>query len=384
MCFSILIVIFNLNHLFILRLIMRYLKQIDGLRAFAVIGVIIHHWTTVSTNFSFLMHLGAFGVDLFFVISGFLITTILIKEKNNGKKIIENIKIFYIRRSLRIFPIYYIFLILIFIFNWTEIKPNALSLLGYYFNFDMYFNGWAKFSYVQHLWSLSVEEQFYIFWPLIVFLFINKNNFYIFIPLLIVVSFVFCLSFLLFSPYKEVKLFTPFAFMSLFLGSLLSYIKDRNIKVPYSSIFIIVFLSIFLLLKLDLIPHFYGKNIIGYLIPFPSLMFFLLVNKAADGYKGVAKVILENNFLCFIGKISYGLYIYHMIIPHLFFDNISYINIFYNTLILFVIALSSWYLIENPINKLKNRFSYKESKDLKKLVVHNNINNYQDVSRQAS
>jgi peptidoglycan/LPS O-acetylase OafA/YrhL len=363
---------------------MRYLKQIDGLRAFAVIGVIIHHWTTVSTNFSFLMHLGAFGVDLFFVISGFLITTILIKEKNNGKKIIENIKIFYIRRSLRIFPIYYIFLILIFIFNWTEIKPNALSLLGYYFNFDMYFNGWAKFSYVQHLWSLSVEEQFYIFWPLIVFLFINKNNFYIFIPLLIVVSFVFCLSFLLFSPYKEVKLFTPFAFMSLFLGSLLSYIKDRNIKVPYSSIFIIVFLSIFLLLKLDLIPHFYGKNIIGYLIPFPSLMFFLLVNKAADGYKGVAKVILENNFLCFIGKISYGLYIYHMIIPHLFFDNISYINIFYNTLILFVIALSSWYLIENPINKLKNRFSYKESKDLKKLVVHNNINNYQDVSRQAS
>jgi peptidoglycan/LPS O-acetylase OafA/YrhL len=338
-------------------LVMKYFKQIDGLRALAVIAVIAHHWVPATFRYSFLIHYGAYGVDLFFVISGFLITRILIEEKTNGKGLIENIRTFYIRRTLRIFPIYYIYLLIIFLINWTAIKPYAISLLGYYFNLDMYFKGWPKIVYIQHLWSLSVEEQFYLIWPLILFFYNGKRSFQIILAS-IIISMLLSFSFLVFSPYKELKLFTPFSFISLSLGAVIAFLKDGNFKIPYKFYLATLLLFIFALLKSDFIPHFPGKNIMGFIVPFPSLIFFLLVYKVSDGYVGLGKFILENNYLVFIGKISYGLYLYHMIIPFFFFENTSWINATYNLGILLFISIFSWYLIEKPINKVKQRFSY--------------------------
>jgi peptidoglycan/LPS O-acetylase OafA/YrhL len=336
---------------------MNYYKQIDGLRAVAVIAVIAHHWVSKSYIHAHIIHWGAYGVDLFFVISGFLITGILIHEKKNDRTLLANIKTFYIRRSLRIFPIYYLYVFLLFCFNWPELKTSAISLTTYVFNLDMYFNGWSAIPYIQHLWSLSVEEQFYLLWPLLLLSSTTKKA-YGYIILLLIVSFIISTSFFLFSPFKEIKLFTPFSFISLCLGSILAFMKEEKIKIPYQTPAIILILAIFICFKSDLLPHFSGKNIIGYIIPFPSCIFCLLVWKASEGYTGIGRILLENSILIFIGKISYGLYLYHLIIPYIFFENTSVLFISWNLGILFSIAVFSYYAIEKPLNTLKDKFPY--------------------------
>ena len=90
---------------------MKYIKQFDGLRALAVIAVIVHHWSPEGIYMEEFLHLGAYGVDLFFVLSGFLITTILIKQNEKKESFWSSYKTFVIRRSLRIFPVYFIFII---------------------------------------------------------------------------------------------------------------------------------------------------------------------------------------------------------------------------------------------------------------------------------
>jgi peptidoglycan/LPS O-acetylase OafA/YrhL len=336
---------------------MAYYKQIDGLRAIAVIAVIAHHWISDSYPYANIIHWGAYGVDLFFVISGFLITGILIREKENDKSFWVNIKTFYIRRSLRIFPIYYIYVAILFYLNWPELKTSVISLITYFFNLDMYINGWSIIPYAQHLWSLSVEEQFYLIWPFIL-LASKKNIAFKYVVLLLILCAALSFYFFLFTPFKEIKLFTPYSFMSLCLGSILAFMKDKKVHIPYQTILFGIILLVFIYLKSSAVPHFPGKNILGYLIPFPSLLFCLLVWKSSEGFAGIGAKILENSFLTFIGKISYGLYLYHCIIPFIFFKNTSLLYLSINTILLLFITILSYYSIEAPLNKFKNKFSY--------------------------
>ena len=158
-----------------------YVKQIDGLRFFAVMLVAFQHW--VLNPMEILFPSGLIGVTLFFVLSGFLITTILLvskaKSEANGKPKRWFIKQFYIRRFLRIFPLYYMVVGLLFLFNVSYVRYSIWWLLSYTINFRFAMD--SKFTpIIAHFWSLSIEEQFYLIYPFLL-LFINSKNFIAFL-----------------------------------------------------------------------------------------------------------------------------------------------------------------------------------------------------------
>lgn len=156
------------------------IPSLNGLRAISITIVITYHFnehyhfatSKIANYFGFVFFNGAFGVNVFFVISGFLITTLLIKEKQTSGGI--SLKKFYLRRMIRIFPAYYF---LLFVYG-------ILQLLGYW---HISLSNWLSnisftrqffpdtFSEASHLWSLSVEEVFYLMWPL-AFLSIKNNS----------------------------------------------------------------------------------------------------------------------------------------------------------------------------------------------------------------
>jgi peptidoglycan/LPS O-acetylase OafA/YrhL len=158
---------------------------LDGLRGIAVLLVMIFHYCeplyhkqTIFSKIVFkLTHFGWCGVDLFFVLSGFLITGILLDAKGSDRYF----STFYIRRTLRIFPLYYGILAICFLVvplfgNYKSIEDNAVvshqqALWCYYTNIDIVRHGWVEngdYLNMSHFWSLAVEEQFYIVWPFIV------------------------------------------------------------------------------------------------------------------------------------------------------------------------------------------------------------------------
>ena len=130
---------------------------------------------------------GSLGVIIFFVLSGFLITTLCIKEKVITKDI--SLKNFYIRRLLRIFPVAYLFIIVIIILNYVfNLKISYINIIGtalYLMNFSSYFRKYHHTYFTGHFWSLSVEEQFYLFFP-----FILKKKFKIYLLLILIIVFV--------------------------------------------------------------------------------------------------------------------------------------------------------------------------------------------------
>jgi peptidoglycan/LPS O-acetylase OafA/YrhL len=140
-----------------------YLPELDGLRFFAFLSVFAcHAWDTTHGRNAF-ADIGTFGVDLFFTLSAFLITELLVQEKERLGKI--DVLAFYARRILRIWPLYFVFLAGAFVvvrFSWLYLATCAL-FIG---NFGFYW--WGPPSLIlSSLWSISVEEQFYIAWPLI-------------------------------------------------------------------------------------------------------------------------------------------------------------------------------------------------------------------------
>src|SRR6185437_11902421 len=145
----------------------KHLPSLDGLRGISIIMVIISHVLlgTVYKNYVE----GAVGVGTFFVISGFLITTLLLKEKIKNGKI--SLKKFYIRRALRILPVAYLYLIVLKLLTFfLKFKVSTIGLLGaafYVMNFSTY--EWPYY----HFWTLSIEEQFYIIFPIILVLSLN-------------------------------------------------------------------------------------------------------------------------------------------------------------------------------------------------------------------
>jgi peptidoglycan/LPS O-acetylase OafA/YrhL len=155
----------------------RYFKCLDGLRAFAVVWVVVYHCSSdVNTGIVWLDRLiagGDFGVDVFFVISGFLITTLILREKPAPLGL--RLRRFYIRRSLRIFPVYYAAILIFWgaaylvgdqgsVRRYVEFVP---SLFAYFSDYAIAFDP-DPFPVFGHSWSLAVEEKYYLLWPLVV------------------------------------------------------------------------------------------------------------------------------------------------------------------------------------------------------------------------
>jgi len=343
-----------------------YFKQFNGIRALAVIGVIIHHWTYAKNAFAELAHHGASGVPLFFVLSGFLITTILINVKSADEiNSWTAIKLFYVRRMLRIFPIYYLVILLLVLFVPAAIASHLIWLISYQYNNEIFFHGWQLPSYIHHLWTLCIEEQFYLIWPVIMLCF-SLDNAFRFIIFLIIIS-IACTGLLyLKDPQSPYSLFTLSSFPGLGMGSLLAFLRYRKINIPYRKYLFLLLLGGYFILHTSYI-NFYGKGLLS-VISFTSvLVSVLIIDKTIDGFKGWLGALLENETVSFIGKISYGLYLYHMFIPDITFHFLNHFSFPWYTItlinisVLIFLALLSWYIIEKPINDLKRYYNYTKS-----------------------
>lgn len=345
-----------------------YKPRLDGLRAFAIAMVLLSHFLFFIGG----LNAGIYGVNLFFVLSGFLITGILLNEKGNS--FWSSYKRFIGRRALRIFPIYYLILLFFIVVGVEGISEDWPYLLTYTYNFRVsHMHDWEHLLYAPY-WSLSVEEQFYVFFPLLVLLF-NKR------PKLQIGIFV-CVVLLAFTErlinfttiHHYVNLVTNMG--ALTLGAIGAWLtKYGFIK---SKVFNSVFVEILFFITLGIALK--TQNTLITFYAFPLLNFFLVIKASAFDFKiRIIDKILVHKWSLFVGKISYGLYLYHIMVHHFFtkyifhplwekipFENLGlFSKLKYNeTLIKFpftigltvLIAYLSFRYIESPILKMKDKY----------------------------
>jgi peptidoglycan/LPS O-acetylase OafA/YrhL len=334
---------------------------LETLRALSILMVAASHW--IYGGVLSRLHVGHWGVDIFFTISGFLITQILMKEKESidAQKTTYRaaLKRFYIRRTLRIFPVYYLLLLLCYLFDYQAVAGSMPWNLLYFSNFyHLYINGWTGST--SHFWSLAIEEQFYMIWaPLILFLSSKQAKNLIVGIVVIAICTRFCINTFQIFPFIANIVFTPCCLDTLGIGALFGYCwRYKPTLAAYilsqKSFFILAVLTFFAITALGYFDHNYW-----YILLYRTsiaLVCVFLIGWSAQGWQGAAKYFFEHPFLVYLGKISYGFYLFHPFVPQFcakFSGNTSLLLYFGVT-----VALSSlsFYCFEHPINALKDRF----------------------------
>jgi len=347
----------------------KHYPQLDSLRAFAVAGVAWHHWMPHHT---YGLPFGS-GVKLFFVLSGFLITGILLDAKKksadglgNPKTILKN---FYIRRFLRIFPLYYAVLIAATILCVSNLRETYHWYFLFTTNFYLLFNN-EFVRYINHFWSLAIEEQFYLFWPLLVF-FIPTRRLPLFLVLMILLAPMYRL--IGDVAFAEVKLWdmaTIAHFDSLSIGALLAYYRRfplpshlMNYRFGCIPILTVSILAGFLTKKVSLINSWLGFSSSTFL----CIAFGVLIHACVSGIQGPIGKVLEFRVFRYLGTISYGLYVLHLLASIPAHATLKLLPVFHNvpgiTLILMSFwtvfgAALSWKFFEAPLNQYKRYFPY--------------------------
>ncbi len=362
-----------------------YFRQIDSLRAFAVLSVIVFHWFAKDSWINKLPN-GSIGVTLFFVISGFLVSRILMiarnRIENNERSFKEEYRDFLVRRALRIFPLYYGVLFGVYALDKfahvrieTDFFEHPFYYLFYLYNHYLDSTGnWQDL--LSPFWSLSVEEQFYIVWPLLLLLIPAKHQPYL--ALMAVAIGLVSRVVLALSATGSDGLATVHCLDAFGIGAVFAYLftnsKDTVESVKRrSKLLLAIGLILFIPCQLMDPQSWFVLVFKRFSIAAVSMYF---VCGASLGFKGVFGRILNSSVLIYIGKISYGLYIFHMLIPSVFVPKLlSYApgrisqlvtssqTIYVSFCFVFLMGLASlsWYLFEKRFTDLKKYFDYKNA-----------------------
>lgn len=348
-----------------------YHKNLDGLRALAALMVMMFHFfPTIEVNTKLLQFLskaslfGQTGVTLFFVLSGFLITRILIQTKqHNGY-----FKVFFMRRVLRILPLYYLYLVLVYfcfaslVFEETPSLNQQFYYYSYLQNFALTF-GWDAIGPL-HYWSLAVEEHFYLFWPFVILITPTKHLAKVIVCLIVLT---FLLRIMLLNNELPIFFFTFTRMDSLAIGALLAVLELKQVFKPINKPkFLYLFLAIFAP-TLFLLIYFTGEaNYYVLLVKYTllSFVYFALIAYALCLQTGhLLNKILASQFSSYTGKISYGLYVFHplvyLTIDKIFFIESILINLFFKVLFTYLVAMLSFHVFEAYFLRLKRYFIIK-------------------------
>ena len=294
--------------------------------------------------------LGSMGVRLFFVLSGFLITRILLASRD--RPLGAALRTFYFRRVLRIFPLFYFALFAAAWLNISVVRATLPWHLAYLSNVYFYLQGsWQ--GAVSHFWSLAVEEQFYLVWPWLVLCLPRRRVTWVIaamIPLAPLTR--------LLNGHPMASVLPTSCLDSLGLGALLACQESRTTIVQAGLWSGLPLLTCALVLRYLGIGGEYQDLATDVGV---SLVAVWLVGTAASGFRGRAGAIMEWPPLLYLGTISYGVYVYHGFMPYLLGRVIGGSVVSLEWLSRFVIlsaatiaiASASWYLFEKPILSLK-------------------------------
>lgn len=349
-----------------------YFPGLNGLRFFAATAVIFYHTEEYKKifgldqfQFELLKRFGKLGVTLFFVLSGFLITYLLLKEKEKFGVI--NLKKFYFRRLLRIWPLYFLIISLgIFVYpyvQWFEL-PNYefahsnLSIFLYYTflpNIALFLS--ENIPFISLTWSIGVEEQFYILWPL--FLIKFRTTYFSLISLLFVILIINFLGDYVVTNELLRGIFFIFKFSPMLIGGIFAYLLFRNDKLlcflRRTEVQVLSYVSLIILIIFVYKKIYFSTELF-------SLLFSIVILNVSTNPKSIIK--LETKLLNYLGKISFGLYVYHPVVIFSLLKisravNFNLNNLFLYTLVLIItilISTLSYYIYELKFLKLKTKF----------------------------
>lgn len=360
---------------------------LDGLRAIAFLLVFFFH-----TEY---LGFGWVGVQLFFVLSGFLITGILVKMKDDLPARDYFLK-FYGRRLLRVFPLYYFYLLLMVgvtsFLIYAEYKIGVMRLfqdqlpyaLGYVYNFHYASLDYKHLNFLVHFWSLAVEEQFYIFWPLLIFLTPAKARKWVFgavilfgplFRVLVTLGYKFSLL-----PFLNESLpmgIYPLTFNHIDAFGFGAFVACFSIPRAKTQAVLLTFLlpAFAVLWQYFEVGTFESIKDLGFQFIMPvnyqfiwgysALNYYFAVLIFAVGREGFMNGFLENGAIKYIGRISYGLYVYHngliwfaAKLPDLGLEasSMKLLSALLALLFSFVLAALTYKYIEMPLLNLKDRY----------------------------
>ncbi|WP_144392660.1 acyltransferase family protein [Pleionea sediminis] len=374
-----------------------YIKGLDGLRAVAILWVMFGHissslnWPVTSAiqkPFNLITNMGWVGVQLFFVISGFLITQILLKDQFKP----GFLKNFYIRRSLRIFPVYYLALIIFFVlipllgFMPEWLANSKSDQLWYWLYLQNWIRPFSEQGALAPLWSLAIEEQYYLIWPLCVLFFRNSTLKLICVFMIVSAPIIRTFLFTQMPDFFNIENigksaaynFTFARWDAIAIGSLIGiYVSEKktDILIKISQVGTIAF-TLIILAQIALFSNFTSVALgIGMLNQTTVALLFgcliLLISQSQSDQNIIIRC-LEFSPIKSIGKVSYAMYLFHLPIVVVWlgywnqsFQNYSWIetlitifsHYFALVLIMYILARLSWALFEHPILKFKDKFN---------------------------
>ncbi len=294
---------------------LRYRPEIDGLRAVAIIPVILSH-----VGFQWIAG-GFIGVDVFFVISGYLITSIILREHDKGMFRFSN---FWLRRIRRIFPALVVMLIVTSIVGYfmlfsaevNDLGEHGISAILSFANITMWQLGggyWgvnAHHSLLLHTWSLSVEEQFYFIYPLFLTLLLRFARKWT-LPAILAVAICSFILYLYGSQYHMSATFylLPMRAWELASGCIVATLTwNQDLKISKSLSFLLSLIGFAGIISSYLFIS--GGNGIKRCLAIPVIGSVLII-ACGENKRSIVNVVLSSYPLVFIGKISYSLYIWH-------------------------------------------------------------------------
>lgn len=352
---------------------MKRILELDGLRGLAALSVILFHLTPKHVPY------GGSAVDCFFVLSGFLITGILLRNKEEPRLLVN----FYARRSLRIWPIYYLTLLGLLALNKITRQnyptDGFFNYLTYTQLIQVYWNGRIPpfIPSYHHTWTLAMEEQYYLLWPILV-AFMGRRGLIV-SAVGFITTCILCRSFGLY-PKLLFSRGDGFAYGSLLAVWLTTQRNTYNYK---RNLFIFISLVVILGTALIVFTKYPSK------IPLPwgaieldgsresiallyAPFYFALIGAVVISQGHPFLGFLRLPIATYIGQISYGLYLYHIPVMHGIegaFRKIFHYKTGFDAsrplsrtlldlIVTFLAACLSWYLVEKPILSLKDRFRY--------------------------
>lgn len=338
----------------------KYRPDIDGLRAIAILAVVGFHATPSYFPGGFV------GVDIFFVISGFLISTIIFGELEAEKFSLKN---FYFRRIRRIFPALLLLMLSCGLFGWVVLLPDEFRQLGKHIaggnafisNFILwkesgYFDNSSSTKPLLHLWSLGIEEQFYFLWPILLALIWRSHRGFLTVTLAVgFLSFIANLYSLQHHSSAATFYLPVYRFWELMIGGVLAYLtlhknQKRSLKTPLKNLQSLLGLLLILLAGILINQE---AKFPGTWALLPTLGSFMLISSQGAWLN---KRVLSSRPLVYIGLISYPLYLWHWVILS-FAHILEFTNAMQTTIAVglsFVLAVLTYECLEKSLKKFRS------------------------------